>query len=103
MVGRKYIRLYAPAHTAALHPLAGGLLANNSSIDLDAWGEGEGEESLARYPGFAGGGHQGAALQLPAPQLRPPVQLPSHTNRGFPPASSHPSLPPQRPPLRTWC
>eukprot|EP00887_Chlorella_sp_A99_P001766 scaffold19.g1766.t1 len=50
VVGRKYIRLYAPEHTAALYPQTTGLLTNNSTIDLDDLAE---EESAARFPGFA--------------------------------------------------
>lgn len=48
MVGRKYIRLYAPEHTPAMHPRE-GLLSNNSTIDLDA----------LRDPGLAGCGDGG--------------------------------------------
>lgn len=36
VVGRKYVRLYSPAHTAALYPHAEGVHTNSSRVDAEA-------------------------------------------------------------------
>lgn len=36
VVGRKYVRLYAPQHTASLYPFQEGLTTNSSQVDVDA-------------------------------------------------------------------
>lgn len=34
VVGTKYVRLYSPAHSAALYPFPSGITTNSSQVDL---------------------------------------------------------------------
>ncbi|GBF98434.1 hypothetical protein Rsub_11079 [Raphidocelis subcapitata] len=46
VVGRKYVRVVSPAHTAALYPHAGGMHTNTSRVDAGA-------PDAARFPDYA--------------------------------------------------
>jgi oxalate decarboxylase/phosphoglucose isomerase-like protein (cupin superfamily) len=47
VVGRKYVRLISPAHTAAVYPHTAGMHTNTSQVDVDA-------PDAARFPLYAG-------------------------------------------------
>ena len=56
MVGRKYVRLYAPACTARLYPFTRGLTQNSSQVDLD-------RPDHAAFPAFFGAAFQECVLE----------------------------------------
>lgn len=47
MVGRKYVRLYDPVHTAAMYPFEEGLTTNTSRVDVRG-------VDAAAFPAFVG-------------------------------------------------